>query len=40
VLDHHEGGPVSRYAALHAVGQYTSLYLGLGLGRILKPADT
>jgi len=37
VLDHHEGGPVSRYAALHAMGQYVALYLGLGLGRLAEP---
>jgi Bacterial phospho-glucose isomerase C-terminal SIS domain len=37
VLDHHEGGPVSRYAALHAMGQYVALYLGLGLGRLTEP---
>jgi hypothetical protein len=38
VLDHHEGGPVSRYAALHAMGQYVALYLGLGLGRVAEPS--
>jgi Bacterial phospho-glucose isomerase C-terminal SIS domain len=27
-----EGGAVSRYAALHSVGQYVALYLALGLG--------
>jgi len=34
-----DGGPVSRYAALHSIGQYAALYLALGLGRIARPAE-
>jgi hypothetical protein len=34
-----EGGAVSRYAALHATGQYVALYLALGLGRISRPIE-
>ncbi|MGQ0631086.1 MAG: SIS domain-containing protein [Sporichthyaceae bacterium] len=39
VLTWSEGGPVSRYAALLATGQYAAVYLALGLGRLSKPAD-
>jgi hypothetical protein len=36
ILNCHEGGPVSRYAALLATGQYAAVYLGLGLGRTAR----
>jgi hypothetical protein len=40
VLTCTEGGPVSRYAALLATGQYAAVYLGLGLGRTARTVDT
>ena len=40
ILTCHEGGPVSRYAALLATGQYAAVYLGLGLGRTARADAT
>ena len=34
-----EGGAVTRYAALHATGQYVALYLALGLGMVARPVE-
>jgi hypothetical protein len=34
VIDCTESGAVSRYAVLHAMGQYIALYLALGLGHV------